>query len=188
MKVLVVVDVQNDFIEGSLGSENAINAIPYIRAKIEDYIDEDSFIFFTMDTHQKATYANTQEGKKLPVEHCIDDTWGHYISDLLDLPDSFFNGKKVFTCLKNTFGTNMLCYNIDEIISANYCKDKNVTIEVIGIDTAICVASNVTLLKTYFPETKIVVDAKCCASSDTELHRAALKVMQAQQVEVINYN
>lgn len=165
-KILIVVDAQNDFIDGCLGSENAVAAIPNIKKKIEEYKTRGDDIIFTRDTHYD-DYLKTNEGKHLPVEHCIKDTYGWQITEKLSVEGC--------PCIdKESFGFRyweMLGDNIDEI-------------ELVGFCTDICVVSNALILKATFPEINITVDASCCAGVTPESHQAALTTMKMCQISV----
>ena len=165
MKTLIVVDVQNDFVTGALGTPEAQMIIPNVKAKIKEYQNRGDEIIFTRDTHQ-SNYLETNEGKNLPVEHCIENTDGWKIVDGLDIPNcSYIN--------KPTFGwTHWNNRTFDEI-------------ELIGLCTDICVVSNALILKAMFPEIKITVDASCCAGVTPESHNAALTTMKMCQINVI---
>lgn len=169
-KVLVVVDLQNDFITGVLGSKAVQSIIPKVKEKIENF---DGEVIFTMDTHYD-NYLDTQEGKNIPFKHCIKGTEGWEIcSDLKPY------AKMCVT--KNTFGAaalpDIIQNNIDEVIEE---------IEVCGLCTDICVVSNVMMLKSVFPEARIIVDASCCAGTTEKNHKAALYTMSLVQVDIIN--
>ena len=167
MKTLIVVDVQNDFVNGSLGSEEAQAIIPNMKKKIEEYYNRGDQIIFTRDTHYD-DYLNTQEGRKLPVKHCIYGSKGWKIVDGLEVPNCSY-------IEKYNFGT-IRWLNVDEIEG---------DIELIGLTTDICVISNALILKATFPETEITVDAGCCAGSTPEKHKAALEAMKSCQINVI---
>ncbi len=171
-KLLVVVDMQNDFITGSLGSPEAQKIVPYIKAKTAEFKRNGDKILFTRDTHHK-NYLSTQEGIRLPVEHCIDGTEGHLITNELDTA-----GCEVFD--KPTFGSLELAERIAEM--AKDCDG----IELCGLCTDICVVSNALILKAKLPEIKITVDAKACAGVSESSHKAALLTMKMCQVDVIN--
>lgn len=166
MKTLIVVDMQNDFVTGSLGTKEARAIVPNVKRKIQEYADRGDQIIFTRDTHY-SNYLETREGKMLPVEHCIYETKGWQIVDGLEVPGCKYIDKE-------TFGWN----NWND---RNYYDD----IELIGVCTDICVISNAIILKAQFPEVKITVDASCCAGATPELHEAALKVMRSCQINVI---
>ena len=167
MKILVVVDMQNDFIDGALGSGEALAIVPNVQKKIESYKNEK--IYFTRDTHYD-NYMETQEGKKLPVPHCIKGTKGWEISEKLD----------TFGCEvidKPTFGSVDLSKLIKEADPES--------VELCGLCTDICVISNAMLIKATLPETKILVDASCCAGVTPESHKNALSAMKMCQIEII---
>ena len=176
-KILVVIDMQNDFITGSLGSKDAEAIVPCVKAKIEEYIDNESLVIFTKDTHF-GDYLDTLEGKMLPIKHCIFSSEGWKICDelqnyLKDFPFSLLN--------KHTFGSllwdNGIIPEIDE---------RDFMIEICGLCTDICVVSNALILRAMYPNTRIIVDAKCCAGTTPEKHKAALEVMKSCQIEVYN--
>ena len=169
-KLLVVVDMQNDFITGALGSQQAQAILANVKAKIEHYKQKGDPILFTRDTHCE-DYLTTQEGKFLPVPHCIKGTEGHFITDGL-----FTDGDEVFD--KPTFGSLELA---TLVAKGNYDE-----IELCGLCTDICVVSNALILKAQLPETAITVDARCCAGVTDESHKAALLTMKMCQVNVIN--
>jgi nicotinamidase-related amidase len=174
-KILVVVDMQNDFITGSLGTEEAQKIVPNVEKKIESYIADDHYIIMTQDTHED-DYLETLEGKMLPVKHCIADTEGWKIHESL-----IFN-KQVVVLEKCTFGTFQFAVvhlGMDEI------KDED-EIEIVGLCTDICVISNALILRSLYPNNRIICDASCCAGTAPEKHDAALEVMKSCQIEVIN--
>lgn len=179
MKVLVVVDMQNDFITGSLGTPEAQAIVPNVKKKIEEYRNNGDTVIFTRDTHQEY-YLRTKEGHNLPVEHCIENTWGWEITD--ELRDEASNVKIVN---KPTFGSVDLCDEI-AILEAD-CEPTGIIeeIELVGLCTDICVISNALFLKTVFYDTiDISVDATCCAGVTPETHEAALKTMEMCQINV----
>lgn len=181
-KILVVVDVQNDFVYGSLGSDEAIAVVPNIVKKVNEYKNNYDLIIFTQDTHYD-DYLDTQEGKKLPVEHCIRGTNGWEIIDEINYKKcKKFNNFAVYR--KSTFGFDD--WGWEERF--NNTDDSLLDIEIIGLCTDICVITNALLIKTYYPEAKITVDASCCAGSTPERHKAALDVMKSCQINVINKN
>jgi nicotinamidase-related amidase len=173
MKLLVVVDMQNDFIDGSLGSPEAQSIVPKVAAKINEYKNANYPIIYTRDTH-KPDYLDTQEGKRLPVPHCIRGTEGWEIKDGLYQKGCIIDDKP-------TFGSTTLPL----YIITNY-HNRFDTIELVGLCTDICVVSNALMLKAQLPETTIVVDSSCCAGTSVEAHKAALTVLKSCQVEVIN--
>lgn len=174
-KVLVVVDMQKDFVDGALGSNEAVAIVDNVVNKINEF---DGEIIVTYDTHQD-NYMETREGKYLPVPHCIKDTDGWRLnSKVLDAIN--LNINKLKTSLeKPTFGSTELV----EVLRGVDEKDTEVTL--IGLCTDICVVSNAMLLKANYPEMNIIVDASCCAGVTVESHNAALTTMKMCQIDVI---
>lgn len=172
-KILLVVDMQNDFIDGSLGTKEAINILPAVAQKIRDYTGD---IFFTKDTHSQ-NYLATSEGKKLPVQHCVKGTDGWRLHPLVE---KLCIDKRATGIEKVTFGASAL----PDILYQRY-PDGLDEIELIGLCTDICVISNALLLKAYFPEATIKVDASCCAGVTPESHNNALNAMRLCQIEII---
>lgn len=178
MKILVVVDMQNDFITGSLGTPEARAIVPNVKKKIEESVSNGDLIIFTRDTHH-SDYLSTQEGRKLPVEHCIRDTDGWQIREGL-VPEGY-NFAMLWD--KYTFGDYMLPEKLSDIMYY-FISDVD-EIELIGLCTDICVVSNALLLKAYYYEGyNISVDATCCAGVTPETHEAALKTMEMCQINV----
>ena len=176
-KILVVVDMQKDFVTGALKNEMAEKIIPTVKKKIEDAYKNEDIVVFTKDTHDKK-YKTTEEGKNLPVEHCIKGTEGWDIVD--ELKDLASKAQRCI--LKNTFGScdlGLYCADL-------YIKNKINSIELIGICTDICVLSNATIIKAYVPNIPIYVDASCCAGVTEESHDIALKAMQGIHIHVQN--
>ena len=189
MKALIIVDMQNDFINGALGTPEAQAIVPNVVDKLKQHENTNTLILFTKDTHYD-NYLETSEGKKLPVPHCIKGTegWsiqkdiaaefkvGHYISYS---SESIINSR----VLKETFGSydliNLL-YNIDAQIEEGISE-----IEFCGLVTNICLVSNVLMTKAAFPNVPIIVDSSCCAGTTVEAHKAALLVMENCQVDII---
>jgi len=168
-KVLVVIDMQNDFITGSLGTKEAQAILPAVSKKIQECREQGYEVIFTRDTHG-ADYLETQEGKNLPVVHCIKGTEGHEVSSALEVGDSLVIDKPSFGSLE----------------LANYIAGlKPEAIELCGVCTDICVVSNALILKAMLPETPLVVDASACAGVSPDKHEAALATLQSCQVEVI---
>lgn len=168
MKMLAVIDMQNDFIDGALGTAEAVAIVEKVKAKIESYKSAGDEVVFTRDTHQP-DYLLTQEGKNLPVEHCIKDTFGWQISDVLPT-----EGCKITD--KPTFGSKEL---------AEYIADaKPESVELIGLCTDICVISNAMLIKAFSPELPVKVDSACCAGVTPQSHNNALEAMKMCQIEV----
>ncbi|WP_029324481.1 cysteine hydrolase family protein [Butyrivibrio sp. AE3004] len=173
-KVLVVVDMQNDFITGALRNEEGIAIVPYVKKKIETAREAGETIIFTRDTHGD-DYMQTEEGQNLPVPHCIKGTDGWQIIDELNADET-----ASLIIDKETFGSEKLAKymaenadNIDEV-------------EFIGVCTDICVISNVLLTKAMIPNKKIYVDAAGCAGVTTEAHNTALSAMKACHIKVLN--
>lgn len=174
MKVLVVVDMQNDFITGSLGTPEAQAIVPNVKKKIEEAVKNGDLIVYTRDTHFPG-YLFTKEGQKLPVEHCVRGTEGWEIHPDL-LPPADYT--KTFTLNKYTFGSYELPSSLCDIAN---CDE----IELVGLCTDICVVSNALMLKAYYYNTReISVDATCCAGVTPETHEAALKTMEMCQINV----
>ena len=170
-KILVVVDMQKDFIDGSLGTKEAVGIVPAVIDKIKSYDKQD--VFATRDTHAQ-DYLSTQEGRNLPVEHCIEGTKGWEIApeiSALILPDHIYN--------KPTFGSVTLAKVLSEIAAKEETE-----IELVGLCTDICVISNAVLLKAYMPEIRISVDPDCCAGVTPQKHAAALETMASCQINV----
>ena len=168
MKFLIVIDMQVDFITGSLGSKLAEAIVPNVVDKVKNY---DGTVIFTRDTHF-ADYLSTQEGCKLPVEHCIKDTAGWEICNELK---PFVN--KVVD--KITFGS----VDLPDLIKAY--GEQIEEIELCGLCTDICVISNAMILKASFPEVKIKVNGNCCAGVSVDSHNTALNAMKSVQIEVV---
>ena len=180
-KFLIVVDMQNDFIDGSLGTKEAQGIVPKVIERIRQAHEDGYMIGYTQDTHHE-DYLDTPEGKKLPVPHCIKDTKGWEIpKEILDASGS----RHPVLYEKETFGSEEMVGDISWLLSIHDVDDKDVTIEVLGLCTDICVVSNVLLLKANFPDATICVNVPCCAGVTPELHEAALKVMRSCQIDLI---
>lgn len=176
-KILVVVDMQNDFIHGPLGSEEARKAAVNAKEKLEKYGTEYERVIFTHDTHFE-DYFDTLEGKRLPVKHCSYGTEGWMLCrevawNLID------NSKSSYIC-KTIFGCERLVRLLNETV-----LDSSDEIELIGVCTDICVVSNALMIRSAFPNNVIKVDASCCAGTSVEAHEAALKVMQSCMIDII---
>ena len=164
MKTLIVIDMQNDFINGSLGTAEAEAIVGRVKQKIEESRKNGDRVIFTRDTHHE-NYLDTNEGKHLPVVHCIEGTPGWAIRDEL-----MFEGAEIID--KPSFGyTGWKDYNFDEV-------------ELIGLCTDICVVSNALIIKALFPEIKVSVDPECCAGVTPASHDAALQTMKMCQIEI----
>lgn len=191
-RLLVVVDMQNDFIDGSLGTKEAQEIVPKVVEKINNF---DGIIVATMDTHDE-NYLSTQEGKKLPVKHCIcgEDGWrlNQEVGDALSNNISVDDNKDKSILLdgmyrKSTFGSLDLQNDCEtEFGKYKRLHPENVEITLIGLCTDICVISNAMLLKAALPEAKIIIDASCCAGVTPESHKNALEAMKMCQIEIIN--
>ena len=181
MKILVVVDMQNDFITGSLGTPEAQAIVPNVKKKVEESVKNGDLILYTRDTHFN-DYLNTREGKKLPVKHCLQGTYGWRIPDELMPPADY---DKYAVRNKYTFGMYEIPVAVGAMIT-EYAKPGEITeIELVGLCTDICVVSNALLLKSWYYNTiDISVDATCCAGVTPETHEAALKTMEMCQINV----
>lgn len=171
MKLLIVVDMQNDFIDGALGTKEAEAIVPNVVKKINEYPGE---IIFTRDTHYD-NYMETNEGKNLPVPHCIKGTFGWEISSKLPVP------KNANIIDKETFGSK----DLGRVLLELNAKETIEEIELIGLCTDICVISNAMIAKAFLPEAKIIVDSSCCAGVSPKTHDNALEAMKVCQVSVI---
>jgi len=169
MKILVVVDMQNDFIDGALGTPEAIQIVPYVKEQIQNF---DGKVLFTRDTHFP-DYMDTQEGKNLPVKHCIKGTSGWEIHSELD-------------ALRTTDPIDKLTFGSADLPKFLAQEENIEEITFIGLCTDICVISNVMVTKAFFPEIPLIVDAKGCAGVTPESHKNALAAMKMCQVTVIN--
>lgn len=173
-KLLVVVDMQNDFITGSLGTAEAQAIVPNVVRKIENW---DGDIVATLDTHGE-DYLKTREGRYLPVPHCIISTEGHCVAkEVFDALENKGNKGSVTFINKPTFGSTNLQY---AAAAAHYDY-----IELVGLCTDICVVSNAMLLKAALPEAEIAIDASCCAGVTPEAHDAALRTMASCQIVIL---
>lgn len=164
-KTLIVIDMQNDFVSGVLGTPEAQVIVPAVKAKIKEYLDRGDEVIFTRDTHGEE-YMNTNEGKFLPVPHCIKGTDGWNIVPELENKD---------------------CKHIDKLNFGypDWKKDFDFeAVELVGVCTDICVVSNALILKSQFPEIDITVDSSCCAGVTTQMHDAALATMKSCQIIV----
>lgn len=180
-KVLIVIDMQNDFITGSLGSEEAQKIVPNVVEKIKEYRKDGDMIYYTQDTHGE-NYLQTSEGRKLPILHCIEDTYGWEICDEI---------KRVWNAddlriIKNTFGYTDWHRYLREYLTNAYSDGEKLELELCGLVSNICLCSNALILKAIYPEAKITVDAQCCAGTTPEKHKAALDVMESCQIDIIN--
>ena len=172
-KILIVIDMQNDFIDAALGTKEAVAIVEKVKEKILSF--EASDVIATMDTHGE-DYMQTQEGKYLPVPHCIKGSDGWKIRpDIAELLEE----AKIYE--KPTFGSTALAEDLKELSGK-----EEIELELIGLCTDICVVSNALLLKAMMPEVQISVDASCCAGVTPEKHEAALETMRSCQIRVVN--
>ena len=179
-KILVVVDMQYDFVYGSLGTDEAKAILQKVIDKITNY---DGLVVYTRDTHED-DYLDTLEGKKLPVVHCLEGTHGwEIITEVLNA-GSFKRPQKDLSWIydKPKFGCIDLAKDIQNKL---FLEQDDLEIELIGLCTDICVVTNALLLRAYMPEVPITVDSSCCAGVTKETHDAALKTMQMCQIDVI---
>ena len=172
-KVLVVVDMQNDFVDGALGTPEAVAIVPNVVKKIREFDGDELFV--TYDTHYD-NYLNTLEGQKLPVPHCIDGTYGH---DLNAQIKEALTGKEYKDVIKAGFGS----FSISRGLKDRY-PGEEMEVEFVGLCTDICVVSNALIMRAGYPNAKITVDSNCCAGVTPERHEAALETMRSCQIEV----
>lgn len=171
-KILLIIDMQNDFIDGSLGTNEAVKIVNNVINKIKKYPSEN--VFATKDTHEE-NYLATREGMHLPVEHCIRGTDGWDINSEIK---KLITASNIFE--KGTFGSVKLVEKIREIAAT-----EDISIEIVGLCTDICVVSNALLIKAYLPEIDITVDSSCCAGVTPTKHEASLETMRSCQINVI---
>ena len=164
-KTLIVVDMQNDFIDMALGTKEAVAIVPKVKEKIQEYVQNGDEIIFTRDTHTE-DYLQTPEGKKLPVKHCIQGTKGWQIADGL-----YVEGCKIID--KPNFGW------------PHWNEEHLEDVEIIGLCTDICVVSNALIIKATFPAANVKVDSNCCAGVTVETHEVALKTMEMCQIDIV---
>lgn len=169
--VLIVVDMQNDFIDGALGTAEALAIVPKVKARIEGF---EGRVIFTRDTHQ-AGYLETQEGRKLPVPHCIEGSWGWQIRPELEAL------RREAAVDKPGFGSTKLAELLRDVNAAEGIG----SVTLVGLCTDICVISNALLIKAYLPEVPVKVDADCCAGVSPESHENALSAMAMCQIEIL---
>ncbi len=169
MKVLVVIDMQNDFIDGALGTKEAVAITGCVREKIDEYLKEKNTVLYTRDTHLEH-YMDTQEGKNLPVPHCLKGTHGWEIRE-----EIFVQGCVVID--KPSFGSLELAEYISGLEGIE-------EIELVGLCTDICVISNAMILKAKFPEIPLFVDASCCAGVTPKSHKNAIEAMKMCQIKI----
>ena len=184
MKVLIVVDMQNDFIDGALGTDEAVAIVPAVAEKIASYRASENPVIFTRDTHEK-NYLKTQEGKNLPVEHCVKNSAGWQISSALDTSGCKIIDKPAFGSIELADYVASLNQTQSDSDSRSPSESLIEEIEITGLCTDICVISNALILKARLPETKITVIGACCAGVTPESHKNALAAMRMCQVNVI---
>lgn len=179
MKILIVVDMQNDFIDGALGTEEALKIVPKVAEKIRGF---DGKIFFTRDTHEDG-YLESQEGKNLPVVHCVRGTKGWELYPEIEALRK--EGDQVID--KPSFGSIELGHRLREYMTELSIKgeSKVESIAFVGLCTDICVISNAMITKAFFPEIPVLVDASCCAGVTPESHDTALKSMEMCQIQIV---
>ena len=173
-KILVVVDMQNDFVDGALGTKEAIAIVPNVVKKIREFDGDE--IFVTYDTHYD-NYMDTLEGQKLPIPHCIDGSYGHELNAEVK---AALAGKQYKDVIKAGFGS----FSISRGLKDRY-PGEEMEIELVGLCTDICVVSNALIMRAGYPNAKITVDASCCAGVTPETHLAALTTMKCCQIDVI---
>lgn len=179
MNVLVVIDMQHDFVDGSLGSPEAQAIVDNVRQKIASF---DGPVIFTRDTHD-TDYLESQEGQHLPVVHCVKDTIGWQIMEsLITAVEKRNTIHPYFIIDKPNFGSSELVTRLQGMNAAEPIE----SITLVGVCTDVCVVSNAILLKAALPEVPIHVDAQCCAGVTEESHKAALLTMRQCQIEVAN--
>ncbi len=175
-RLLIVVDMQNDFIDGALGTAEACSIVSAVTEKIKKYQSENQPIIFTKDTHFE-NYMETQEGRNLPVPHCIKGTRGWELCDsILEL----INQKNYKIYEKITFGSSQYAQDLGHGL-----YDQAEAIELVGLCTDICVISNAMLTKTFLPEVPVKVDSHCCAGVTPASHENALNAMKMCQIEIL---
>ena len=176
MDVLIVVDMQNDFVSGALGTPEAMEVVPRVVGRVEEGIRRGEKILFTRDTHEE-NYLESREGKALPVPHCIRGSRGGGICPELEML------RKEEPVDKPTFGST----GLGEVLrAADQYGEKIGKITLVGVCTDICVISNALLLRAFLPEAEIAVDAACCAGVTPESHQTALRAMKACQIAIEN--
>jgi nicotinamidase-related amidase len=170
MKALIVIDMQNDIVNGALGSSDAQKIVPNVKRRIDEYVKQNNIVVYTRDTHS-ANYLETAEGKKLPVEHCVYGTRGWELVDDIYIPGADIINKPTFGYME---------------WKKYFEHDDLESIELIGLCTDICVLSNAIILKATFPEVPIFVNASCCAGVNLESHMNALSLMENScQINII---
>ena len=174
-KLLVVVDYQNDFVDGALGFPKAATLEEGIYSKVKSYLENGKQVIFTYDTHEE-NYLSTREGENLPVVHCINGTPGHELYGRL----------KEFKNAENTIHINKSSFGVDpaDMVKLRQTLGDVDNVEIVGVVTDICVISNVVTFQSTFVNANITVDSNLCASFDEEKHKKALEVMESIQAKV----
>lgn len=174
MKTLIIVDMQNDFITGSLGSLECQCIVPAVVERLKEALENNERIIFTRDTHTE-DYLNTPEGIKLPVKHCIKGSFGWDIIPELRFPITKDQNRNILFIDKPIFGSVDLLKKINDNDEIEFC----------GVCTDICVVSNALMAKSFYPNAKISVDPKCCAGTTINNHLSAIDVMRSCQIDII---
>ncbi len=174
-KFLIVVDMQKDFVDGALGTKEAVQIVPAVVSEIEKAKNEGSVIIATMDTHTP-DYLGSAEGKKLPVVHCVKGSAGWQLDKRVE---QALGG--ALRLEKPSFGS----VKLPRIIKSLLDEGEEASFELIGLCTDICVVSNALMLKAHFPEAAFSVKAACCAGVTPEKHKAALDTMASCQIDII---
>lgn len=173
MNALIVIDVQNDFVTGTLGTQEACRMLPHLMEKVKEF---QGIIFMTQDSHSE-NYLETQEGQKLPVPHCITGTKGWRFTEELE---EIQKEKQIKVYQKPCFGSTQL---VEDLVRL-YEEGELQSVELAGICTDICVVSNALMIKSRMPELPLFVDAACCAGVTPQKHEAALEVMESCQITI----
>lgn len=184
-KILVVVDYQKDFVDGALGFDSAKNLDSGIAELVKSYMESNDIVIFTADTHQE-NYLNTQEGKKLPVEHCIEGSngWEFYGKTGKAYHREYEKGKMILCC-KETFGSDALMKNLSRLNEGKGNLFNAIeSITFVGVVTNMCVISNAVIAKAAYPEAEIIIKKDLVDSFDKELHQKALDVMESMQMTI----
>ena len=174
----IIVDMQNDFIDGSLGTKEAKEIVPKVVETIKEAANTEHAFFATMDTHKK-DYAQSREGKALPVEHCIENSAGWEMNK--DVEAAILNSDKYILLKKGTFGSSIL----PSVIQSYVDPDEIEKFRIYGLCTDICVISNAMILRAFFPEKEIEILSDCCAGVTPESHETALNAMKACQMKIL---
>ncbi len=176
MNILIVIDMQNDFIDGALGTEEAVSIVPAVVDKIRNF---DGPVLYTRDTHGE-DYLQTQEGENLPVPHCIKDSDGWQLQEEIR---ALAEDADALIIDKPSFGSTELPEAVEKLAE----KEPIESITIVGLCTDICVISNAMILKAFLPEVPIIIDASCCAGVTPQSHKNALEAMQSCQMKIENY-